>query len=186
MCNQLKNVEWDLVFLGHHPKNLDDISHKDNKFPIVEKWDVYRSFQNSLGGTIGYMITKNGAKRVLDFINKNRLINCVDTALQKCANTLDIYYITPHLVFSKCFRHDKTEENVDTDIQNNFNSLSIPLQKKIQDEIEYYKKNDINILECVSIGDLMTNLGSNDMLFFKGDINIFKNMCNDKIKCMIN
>ena len=180
LCNELKNVEWDLVFLGHHPKNLDDISHKDNKFPIVEKWDVFKSFQNSLGGTIGYIINKNGASRVLDFINENRLINCIDTALQKCANSLNIYYISQHLVFSKCFRPDKKDQEVDTDIQNNFSSLSISLEQKIQDEIDYYKKNDIIVMECASLEELNTHVGTSDVLFYKGELNLIKNICNEK------
>jgi len=182
LCNQLKNIDWDLVFLGHHHKNLNDTSYKQNKLPIIEKWDVYTSFQNSLGGTIGYIITKKGAERVLDFINENRLINCVDTALQKCANTLDVYYSNPHLVFSRCFRNG-TQEELDTDIQHNFESLSVSIEQKVQDEVEYYKNNNVKLIEYTYIEDLISNINNGINKYFKGSeetIRTLKKVCYDK------
>ena len=173
LCNQLKNVDWDLVFLGHHPKNLNDTSYKQNKLPIIEKWDVYTSFQNSLGGTIGYIITKKGAERVLDFINENRLINCVDTALQKCANT------NPHLVFSRCVRNGVQEE-LDTDIQHNFDSLTVTNDKKIEDEIEYFKANDSELKEYNNLEELNSDINNKINKYFKGpseDISRIRKIC---------
>jgi len=144
LCKQLQNISWDIVFIGHHIKDNKDVGYKENKLPEIEKWDVFRSFKNSLGGTIGFIVSKEGAKKFLDFVNENRLINCVDTALQKSANELDVYYCYPHLVFSECIRHDNTGQ-VDTDIQNNFNSLSIPLIDKVKNEVDFFKEQNIEV-----------------------------------------
>ena len=85
MCKELSGTDWDIVFVGHHVRDYKAENYKKDDFPKLEKWDVYTSFSKSLGGTIGYMISKTGAKKFLDFVNANRLINCIDTALQKSA-----------------------------------------------------------------------------------------------------
>lgn len=143
ICKQLKNLEWDITFIGHHNRKLNientDIFH-------IEKYDIYKSFLNSLGGTIGFMITKEGARKFLDFINENSLVNCIDTALQKSANDLNVYYVVPNLVNSECVRHD-IAKNIDTDIQYNKASLTKNLHEKVRDEVSYFKENKFQILE---------------------------------------
>ena len=184
LCNQLKNLDWDVVFLGNHPKNREDARHKEDKIPIIEKWDVYTSFQNSVGGTIGYMISKKGAERVLDFINENRLINCIDTALQKCCNELDVYYSVPHLIFSECFRNDIHLENFDTDIQHNFESLTIPLATKVKDEIAFYAENKVKTLKYTKEEFIIEELkDKNEVSYYLGtgnDIRELKKLCVEK------
>jgi hypothetical protein len=68
--------------------------------------------------------------------------------MQKSANLLKVYYISPHLVFSECLRNGLSDVNIDTDIQKNFESLTISLEQKIEDELEFYKLNNITIEEC--------------------------------------
>lgn len=177
ICKQIKNLDWDLVFIGHHPRNLHDSKYKNDNIPFLEKWDVYSSFQNSLGGTVGYIINKKGAIRVLDFINKNKMINCIDTMLQKSCNELDIYYSVPNLVFSDCFRHFENKENLDSDIQSNFKSLSVSLETKIQMEIDYFTEKGIPVQEET---DCNSVLGKDAVVYFKGDnLSLVKNMCKD-------
>lgn len=178
LCKQLKNEEWDVMFIGHHIRNVADKSYKENKIPTIEKWDVYTSFQNSLGGTIGFMVSKNGASRFLDFVNRNRLINCIDTALQKSANELDVYYCTPHLVFSECYTNNR---NVDTDIQNNFSSLSITLDEKINNELEFYKERDL-MIEELDFENTILKLDSEDefIIYCKDNIDKIRTVCKQK------
>ena len=147
LCKQLNKVHWDIAFLGHHIRNINDPEYKNDKMPRLYKTDVKNSFNISLGGTIGFMITKTGAKRLLDFINKHRLINCIDTIIQKSADSLNVYYCSPHLVFSECYRHDSSNENLDTDIQTNRTSLTVSLDEKINTELEYYKNNNIIFIQ---------------------------------------
>jgi hypothetical protein len=56
IMTQVNNKNWDLIFLGHHVRDIDrqkDELVKD-KMPILTKRDAYWSFLNSLGGTGGY------------------------------------------------------------------------------------------------------------------------------------
>jgi GR25 family glycosyltransferase involved in LPS biosynthesis len=157
LYNQLKNVNWDLVYLGHHVRNLEDKDKEYNKdiFPTIEKCDVYKSFRKSLGGTTGYLITKNGCKKLLDFISDTGATNCIDTLQQKCANRFNLYYCTPHLIYSDCCRNNN--QIIDTDIQTNYKSLTISFDEKINNELEFCEKNNINI-ENVSFDTCLQKL----------------------------
>jgi GR25 family glycosyltransferase involved in LPS biosynthesis len=142
LLKQLKTVEWDLVFVGHHTRdpNNKEVLSKD-KLSTIEKWDKYKSFTQSLGGTTGYLISKKGAEKFLDFVNSYTMINSIDTMLQNSANTLKVYYTNPHLIFSECFRGDQ----IDSDIQYDYSTLYSDLDERVKEEIEYYK-NDITLL----------------------------------------
>lgn len=140
VCEQLARTEWDFVFLGHHARDYEkSIKPKttSTEMSFIEKWDVFTSFRNSLGGTIGFMVSKRGVRRYFEFINKTRLINCIDTSIQKSADELDVFYLSSPLVFSECVRKGN-DQVVDTDIQTNMKSLSQTLEQKIQGELDYY------------------------------------------------
>ena len=145
VLNQADNTDWDLIYLGHHLKNLSEKEYSYNKniIPTIHKTNIFNSFTISLGGTIGYLITKAGAQKLLDFISKTGATNCIDTLQQKSANILNIYYCNPHLVYSECYRgHNK---DLDTDIQGNLQSLSIPFDAKVENELEFYKEHNLDI-----------------------------------------
>ena len=113
--------------------------------PKLRKTNIYQSFQLSLGGTIGYLITKSGAQKLLDFISEHGATNCIDTLQQKSANILNVYYCNPQLVYSECFRNEN--KNIDTDIQNNHASLSLSFETKVEEELKFYKDNNLNIVK---------------------------------------
>lgn len=52
--------EWDIIFLGHSVRNIKDFDIVYNKelTPIVQKWNRNKSFQNSIGGSFSYLISK--------------------------------------------------------------------------------------------------------------------------------
>jgi hypothetical protein len=166
----MKNLEWDIVFIGHHLRNINDLSYKEDTFPALEKYDVFKSFNQSIGGTFGFLMSKTGAVKFLEFVNKNKMINCIDTMMQKSANELNIYYCSKHLVFSDCYRPDNTK-NIDTDIQMNSQSLSQSLEEKIQYELEFYLKNNIKIKEIKEydvILDILIDYQDNLNIYYKG------------------
>jgi GR25 family glycosyltransferase involved in LPS biosynthesis len=138
LLEQLENVKWDIVYLGHHlyKEYVTKDSYNKTKLPIIEKWSRYRSLKESIGGTGGYLISRKGAERLLNFINRTGMTNGIDTVQQKTADELDVYYATPHLIYSECWRGDN---NPDTDIQYNYESLTVALNKRVVEEIEYYK-----------------------------------------------
>jgi GR25 family glycosyltransferase involved in LPS biosynthesis len=147
IMSQVNNKNWDLIFLGHHVRDVNrqkDELVKD-KIPVLTKRDAYWSFLNSLGGTGGYIISKFGAIKLLDFIDKNGgSSNGIDTLIQKSANDLDVYYPTPHLIFTDCYRGDN---NIDTDIQyDHSNDLVLSLEQRIEMELAFYE-NKIKLIE---------------------------------------
>jgi hypothetical protein len=146
-----------MCYLGHHlwrqyrtPQAYDRTAS-----PTVEKWNSQKSLKYSMGGTAGYIITKKGAEKLLNFINEKGMTNGIDTVQQKAANTLNVYYCTPHLIFADCWEPDEINDKLDSDIQsNNSISLVMPLPKRLQNERTYYGK----VCECVDEGELRRNL----------------------------
>ena len=129
------------------------------------------------------MITKSGAIKLLDFISENGSTNCIDTLQQKSANILNIYYCNPHLIYSECFRD---ENNIDTDIQNNNKSLTLPFETKVQDELNFYKNNNL-IIERVDFENIINVLLKEPTEeFFIYTIDNDKNICEIKKMCKKN
>lgn len=149
--------EWDMCVIGHHMRNQSDVSIKEDKLPIICKFNRNDSFNKSIGGTFGYLISKQGAERFLDFTNNYRMINCIDTMIQNSADTLNIYYLDTHLVYSECYR---VGCQVDTDIQGRFDFMTISTSEKISTEKEYLENMGCNILE-LSRDEILNNITSN-------------------------
>lgn len=137
LFKQLTDKKWDLLYLGHHirNKNESNLEFDKEKYPEIQKRNVIESFQKSVGGTTGYIITKTGAKKLLDFISLYGSTNCIDTLQQKSADILNVYYCVPQLIYSDCFVNNS---NVDTDIQHNNKSLTVSFEKKVIDELDFY------------------------------------------------
>ena len=167
--NIMKQVNnWDLIFLGHHVRDINrqqDELLKD-KMPVLTKRDAYWSFLNSLGGTGGYIISKIGAQKLLDFIDKNGgSSNGIDTLIQKSANVLDIYYPNPQLIFTECYRGDN---NIDTDIQyDHSNDLVLSLEQRINMELEFFK-GDIKLIDNIEeVKDLVSKTETESSFYYK-------------------
>lgn len=134
--------DWDLCYLGHHLwKQFKTPDYFDKQaMPILEKWNTEQSLKYSIGGTGGYIISKKGANKLLEFINKSGMTNGIDTMQQKSADILNIYYCKPHLIYSECWLPGK---NIDTDIQYSFKSLDMASPGNIQKYPERLKKNGL-------------------------------------------
>lgn len=141
--NQLKEHDWDMVYLGHHcySKYINNDTYNKIFIPAAEKWSKQRSLTESIGGTGGYMITKRGAEKLLEFLNETGMTNGIDTVQQKSADICNVYYTLPHLIYSKCWRNDSDNDNtLDTDIQYDYSSLSRSSEIRMLDEIKYFQK----------------------------------------------
>jgi len=158
-----KGVDWDIIYLGHflYPvyKN-EDVFNKE-KFPSIEKWNVRTSLGKSMGGTIGYLITKKGAEKLLSFINNTSMTNGIDTVQQKAADVMNIYYAYPHLVYSECALPGV---QVNSDIQYDTSSLTISYEKRIELEKEFYGE----YIESTNINDILFD-DKNLVIFYNGD-----------------
>ena len=178
IMSQVKN--WDLIFLGHHVRDVNrqkDELVKD-KIPVLTKRDAYWSFLNSLGGTGGYIISKIGAQKLLDFIDKNGgSSNGIDTLIQKSANDLNICYPSPHLIFTECYRGDNI---LDTDIQyDHSNDLVLSLEQRINMEFEFFGES----LKLIENNEEMKDIVSKG---FENDFSFYHQNSEDEIKEIIN
>lgn len=140
LLTQLENHDWDMCYMGHHLRGDASEQEKADAYdrdamPRVEKWNSFISFMRSLGGTGGYLINRRGAERLLEFIEKNGMTNGIDTVQQKAADFLNVFYAIPHLYYTDCWRGT---EKIDTDIQFNYDSLTLSPDKRIQKEFRHY------------------------------------------------
>jgi GR25 family glycosyltransferase involved in LPS biosynthesis len=144
-----KIFDWDIIYLGHSIKthHIDSRTFDKNEFPILEKWSKEKALEKSFGGTTSYLISKNGAKRLLEFINRNGMTNAIDTMQQKSADELNVYYCSPHLVI-----HPR-EEGHDTDVQVDYEFLCKTVSERMKDEVDFYEKMGIKILNFVDYGE---------------------------------
>lgn len=112
----------DLLFFGSHfyDKYITKETFDKEKYPRLKRCSASTSLKASRGGTFGYLITKEGARKLLAFIDKTTFTNAVDTMMQKSADDLEIYYTCPFLASSECFTG---ETGTDTDIQRDYDSL---------------------------------------------------------------
>lgn len=151
VIQQLSDVDWDIAYLGHHLKKpFRDYGWNDKLTnPVIEKWDARKSLTMSLGGTGGYLLSTRGAKRFLQYVNKNGMTNGIDTMQQKSADALDVYYCTPHLIYSDCWDYNNS---ADTDIQSNFKCLDISTTDRIDLEKQWWYEsgNDFVIVNGIS------------------------------------
>ena len=169
LINQLQQEDgdWSICFLGHHIRDLslqDIYNDKTKSPPTIEKINVYKSFILSLGGTTGYLISKKGARDFLDFMNTTGATNGIDTCIQKAANALNIYYPTPHLIFSECWRGEKNQ-NVDSDIQFDYSYLEKSVEERVKDEVKFYQENDKVIIHVYEFDNMMKYVSKKEITY---------------------
>lgn len=160
--------DWDMCYLGHHLwKYYKKPEYYDKEtFPILEKWDKQTSLQRSMGGTGGYLISKKGAEKLLQFIERTGMTNGIDTVQQKSADELDIYYCKPHLIYSECWTG---ENDPDTDIQHNYTSLTIPIEKRLEDQLKFFQ-NFCKVPDYIQAEEYVKDITKTEMMFY-----VFKN-----------
>jgi GR25 family glycosyltransferase involved in LPS biosynthesis len=175
--NNIDNT--DILFLGYTPYNKNILNNTDN-FNIVDfNSDLY------IGGFFGYIITKNGANKMLDFIDKNGIKYGIDYLI-KINKDLKLKVINPLITFSKPV--ESYCDDVDTDIQKNNDFFNLNeifdynnyLFIKDQDQIDNdyindtYIKNNINDLINISNKD-DDIVAFNTLGFFKTKIDSLSN-----------
>ena len=158
VINQLKNIDWDFIYLGNslYTNHRTDDYYDKKANIILEKWSSELSIHKSMGGFFAYLINKKGARKFLDFINNTGMTNGIDTMQQKAINKapMNTFYCFPHLVYSECVLNNN---NINSDIQYSFESLSLT-DKEIHnlcnsyESLDRLKKNGkFNIDDAISL-----------------------------------
>ena len=116
-------INNDVLFLGYsmfskdrqkHFKLYNDLSKNETKIVPLDK-KLY------IGGYFMYSINKNGARKLLDYIEQNGIKHGIDY-LNKIMPDLHSYECQPQLVFSEWNENGK---KIDSDIQNIYDKLDL-------------------------------------------------------------
>ena len=133
------NTDIDVLYLHYSSK----VKFETNVFSIF-KTDIAESKRISYGSTVAYIITKQGAKKMLDFIEKTGMTNAIDTMMQNACDNVNIYYPTINLIKSEMVT---LTNNIDSDIQLDNTSLSEGHMKLINKEFTLFYEIDIKNYE---------------------------------------
>ena len=169
------NNNTDILFLGYtsHSNDNKDRTNEELNY-IIENLDRNKY----LGGFFSYIITKNGAIKMIDYINKNGIKHGIDYLVKKNEN-IDLKVINPLLVFTDWVKdiNDDVDSNIQKDYENfNFetiydynNYLFIKEMDIMNNDIKFLNNNNINILinEC---NKNIYSSGFNTLGFIKGYI----------------
>ena len=118
-------IEKDILFLGYHMWS-DQRKNVTNIYDIESPKIFINNLNKNLyiGGIFLYSINKNGAKKLIEYIEKNGIKEPIDN-LMISAQEVNSYETKPFLAFSDWAEHGK---KVDTDIQFEFDSIFINME----------------------------------------------------------
>ena len=155
--DQLKGEDWDVCFLGHFLyKHLVKPEDRNTDSVKVEHKTTEWAMQNSMGGTIGYLINKRGALEMIKHINDNGVYNGIDWVMFKNTN-IRLYYCYPHIVYSECTQNNDVK--VDSDIQYDYNRLCLDINQRLEYEKKYWEKHtNVIVLDKKPIKELLLSV----------------------------
>ena len=108
--NICKKLNYDYTYIGG---NI--IKNKNNNINNLNIIDIKPNDLNiNCNGTFGYIISKNGAQQLLNYINLNGLQWAIDKPIIYFNSLKNIYTVNEYLVKAYSFQIDK---NIDTNIQ---------------------------------------------------------------------
>lgn len=110
--------DTDVLFLSYHTDHTDHTNHVKN----IEKNEVILFNETTyIGGTHNYIITKQGAKKMLQILSTNGIQNAIDIFMKKQCKHMNMYETTSFLCKSDWVQ--TIDSNVDSDIQKTSDSL---------------------------------------------------------------
>lgn len=109
-----QNPHIDVIMLGHHLWSHQKRS-KSEEHPIISKIH----FDDYMGGTFGYIISKAGACKYLQIIRFFGVQNGIDRFMHYQFGKMEVVVCEPHIILSDF----ECNNGVDSDIQRDFSSL---------------------------------------------------------------
>ena len=119
--NHINLNEHDVLYMGyhkaigHHYHNIDQTNNYNPNFTFQ-----YINRKICVGGFFSYIITKNGALKMLKFIEHKGIVHGIDY-LMNINNDLNIQEIVPNIVVSDWVKYKN--DNVDSDIQKDYETF---------------------------------------------------------------
>lgn len=125
----------DILFLGYHTN-----SNTKNEIQINDIIEL-NSFNKTkyIGGTFSYIITKKGALKMINYIEKHGIKHGIDYLI-KINSDLSIFELNPSIVYSDWVK--ELNSHVDSNIQKDFDGFDLnKINKKYYYETSDFKKN---------------------------------------------
>jgi len=169
-----KYIECDFLLLGYHMfrnvrnnvKHIYDDEDKESLNIARLETGLY------IGGFFAYSISKNGAKKMLDYIAENGIGHGIDYVLKlACKDRINAFELRPNIVFSSWYEF--VDVDVDTDIQKDASCFDFS-------DISKFKINDLynkpeKKVDTVKI-KMLCNWGDSKRLCEE-----WSNMCQDPV-----
>ena len=117
------NFSLDFLLLGYHYHQEDTLNNSSSLSSTSTSTISFQDLDriNYLGGFHGYIITKNGAKKMLDFIEKNGIKHGIDYLL-KINFDVKIESVYPKIVLADWVKNNNSD--VDSDIQKDYDTFN--------------------------------------------------------------
>lgn len=134
------NERMDFVFIGMTVEK-DNYDSSRNIYQHVQSYSIHPLTRSLFaGGAFGYIITKNGANKLIDYIAIHGISIAIDNILY--ASYIDAYESHPHLVFTDAVQH--SDHFVQSDIQLDYNKVPMdPIENNyIFDDYIFYPTKD--------------------------------------------
>lgn len=180
--NKLNEISepWDILFLSYsmydNKKNLYNLIDKNEN---VEIKIIDFDNSNYIGGFFGYIISKSGAIKLVNYINSNGIKHGIDYLI-KIIPELKIYQLEKFIIYTNWVQsYDST---VDSDIQKNNDFLDIYSDKNFQyirgldssdNDLYFFKTNNLDELKQKALED-KNCVCFNSLGFFKSKLNELK------------
>ena len=144
--------EFDILFLHFNPYP----PYRYNKLylqyaPVeVEIWSKERSMRENMGSGAAYLLTKQGAKQLLQHVDQEGVYNAIDWVMFKSG--VRTGYTCPMMAFAECVQSGAP----DTDIQTVYDSVSY--SDWTAQEIKYWKHKLATGMNCSNL-DWLSSVG---------------------------
>jgi GR25 family glycosyltransferase involved in LPS biosynthesis len=110
---KFKEIQADFLYLGAFSIKEENV--------YVNKLDLIKRTGEKCECTWGYVISKNGCKKLLNYFKHNPIRQAIDYAAYYANNIENLYYLNEYIISAPAFHHN---ENVDSDIQNDMEFLN--------------------------------------------------------------
>lgn len=129
-CKHFEKTEMDFLLLGAFTLQYPNVN--TNELKIASRHLIYND------GLHGYMISKNGAKKILEFVQKNGLRLAIDSAgiLNHIFNN-KIQSVNEYLVSQKGTNIYLDKFSTDTDVQNSDDCFDFPPEYELMSLLNY-------------------------------------------------